>query len=330
MAPPLVATPSLYVVKQVCKFSLGHDRARALVHRDHAVPGADSSTTQAQLAADLAAMGDCRQGDSALAGASMRAGLIGAATGVLRALSGRRGRGLGLVTPVLLVLGAPERALRHAQGGAQRGQQSQGHIRRLQQRQPRSRPPRSTSDAALRLEVVGFFDDRAADRLQHGHRVRGWSGRLADLAALRRERNVDVIYIALPMRHVQRVLDLLDDLRDTTASIYYVPDIFVFDLIQSRSSDLNGVPVVALCETPFYGYRGITKRLIDVSVAGAVPVLLVSRIAADRHAGEAELARDRRCSVSAAMAWMARKSSSTSSERMTVIEDGAAGTTGVT
>jgi putative colanic acid biosynthesis UDP-glucose lipid carrier transferase len=76
---------------------------------------------------------------------------------------------------------------------------------------------------------------------------------------------IDVIFIALPMRHVQRVLDLLEDLRDTTASIYYVPDIFVFDLIQSRTGEILGIPVVAMCETPFYGYRGIVKRLMDVS-----------------------------------------------------------------
>ena len=30
-------------------------------------------------------------------------------------------------------------------------------------------------------------------------------------------------------------MELLDELRDTTASIYFVPDIFVFDLIQARS-----------------------------------------------------------------------------------------------
>jgi putative colanic acid biosynthesis UDP-glucose lipid carrier transferase len=62
-------------------------------------------------------------------------------------------------------------------------------------------------------------------------------------------------------------MDLLDDLRDTTASIYYVPDIFVFDLIQARSSHLNGVPVVAMCETPFYGYRGLIKRLVDIVIS---------------------------------------------------------------
>jgi putative colanic acid biosynthesis UDP-glucose lipid carrier transferase len=69
------------------------------------------------------------------------------------------------------------------------------------------------------------------------------------------------------------VLDLLEELRDTTASIYYVPDIFVFDLIQARSGELHGIPVVAMCETPFYGYRGVTKRLTDVVLSLAVLIV---------------------------------------------------------
>lgn len=123
-----------------------------------------------------------------------------------------------------------------------------------------------TSNAALRLQVEGFFDDRGIDRLGMESDAR-LLGRLSDLAAYANAHAIDVIFIALPMRHLKRVLDLLDDLRDTTASIYYVPDIFVFDLIQARSSELNGYPVVAMCETPFYGYRGVTKRLIDISVS---------------------------------------------------------------
>jgi putative colanic acid biosynthesis UDP-glucose lipid carrier transferase len=31
-----------------------------------------------------------------------------------------------------------------------------------------------------------------------------------------------------------------------------------------------GVPVVALCETPFYGYRGAVKRIIDIALAALV------------------------------------------------------------
>jgi putative colanic acid biosynthesis UDP-glucose lipid carrier transferase len=71
------------------------------------------------------------------------------------------------------------------------------------------------------------------------------------------------------------VMDLLDDLRDTTASIYYVPDIFVFNLIQARPSEIHGIPVVAMLETPFFGYRGVVKRVIDVGFSAIILVLLL-------------------------------------------------------
>jgi putative colanic acid biosynthesis UDP-glucose lipid carrier transferase len=56
----------------------------------------------------------------------------------------------------------------------------------------------------------------------------------------------------------------MDNLRDTTASIYYVPDIFVFDLIQARTGEIMGIPVVSMCETPFHGIRGASKRITDI------------------------------------------------------------------
>jgi putative colanic acid biosynthesis UDP-glucose lipid carrier transferase len=115
----------------------------------------------------------------------------------------------------------------------------------------------------LCTRVAGFFDDRSADRLGPLPAFK-LLGKLSDLVAYVKREKIDVIFVALPIRHVQRVMDLLDDLRDSTASIYYVPDIFVFDLIQSRTGDIMGVPVVAMCETPFYGYRGVLKRVTDV------------------------------------------------------------------
>ena len=63
-------------------------------------------------------------------------------------------------------------------------------------------------------------------------------------------------------------------MHDTTASVYYVPDIFVFDLIQSRVDDIHGIPVLALLETPFYGYNGLLKRLFDLFVATMILILI--------------------------------------------------------
>jgi putative colanic acid biosysnthesis UDP-glucose lipid carrier transferase len=133
---------------------------------------------------------------------------------------------------------------------------------------------RLTSNPGMQLEVTGFFDDRSTDRLgmESGTTL---VGSLADMSQYVKDNRIDVIFIALPIRHVKRVMNLLDDLRDTTASIYYVPDIFVFDLIQARSGEIHGIPVVAMCETPFYGYRGVAKRLTDIGFSAVMLLLLL-------------------------------------------------------
>ena len=133
---------------------------------------------------------------------------------------------------------------------------------------------RLKSNPAMRLEVSGFFDDRSSDRLGLESDAK-LIGNLSDVSAYVKEHGTDVIFIALPIRHVKRVMNLLDDLRDTTASIYYVPDVFVFDLIQARSGEIHGIPVVAMCETPFYGYRGVTKRLTDIGLSVVILLLFL-------------------------------------------------------
>ena len=130
------------------------------------------------------------------------------------------------------------------------------------------------------LKVEGFFDDRSAERLGVPRGRARLLGRLPELASFVKRRGIDVVFVALPVRHIQRVMQLLDELRDTTVSIYYVPDIFAFDLIQARSGELFGIPVVALCETPFCGYRGVIKRFTDIAFAASIlliatPLMLV-------------------------------------------------------
>ena len=126
---------------------------------------------------------------------------------------------------------------------------------------------RIAAHGELGLSVAGFFDDRGSDRLGCGGRAR-LLGQFADVAAFVKGRRIDVIFVAMPLGHISRVHNLVDELGDTTASIYYVPDIFVFDdLIQPRTSEMLGIPVVAMCETPFHGYRGVITRLMDLFIA---------------------------------------------------------------
>lgn len=77
-----------------------------------------------------------------------------------------------------------------------------------------------------------------------------------------------------------RILEILDALKDTTCSIYFVPDMFITDLIQGRSQSVCGVDVISVCDTPFRGFRGFLKRASDIVLSFAIlavicPLLLL-------------------------------------------------------
>ncbi|MCB1907329.1 MAG: undecaprenyl-phosphate glucose phosphotransferase [Rhodocyclaceae bacterium] len=134
----------------------------------------------------------------------------------------------------------------------------------------------------LGTKFVGFFDDRARERLPEITEM-PLLGRLSELADFVKRNDVDAIYLALPMATQPRILSVLDDLKDTTASIYFVPDIFVTDLIQGRLDYVSGMPVVAVCDTPFTGVNGLVKRSSDVLLSLLIlllisPVLLVTAL----------------------------------------------------
>lgn len=131
-------------------------------------------------------------------------------------------------------------------------------------------------DFFRQIEIAGFFDDRAEERLKTGRQEK-LLGKMCDVAGYVKNNEIDVIYIALPMASQPRVLKLLDDLRDTTVSIYFVPDIFIYDLIQARVDEINGIPIVAICETPFYGVNGLLKQANDI-VCAALILLLISPV----------------------------------------------------
>jgi len=146
----------------------------------------------------------------------------------------------------------------------------QGHARRIvlagMNEQGIDLAARLSADLYSNVRLLGFFDDREHARLKH-RETYPLLGKISELPAYAKKNNVDVIYLSLPMASQQRILALLDALRDTTSSIYFVPDTFVTDLIQGRLDAVGGIPVVAVCETPFTGLSGFVKRGSDIVLA---------------------------------------------------------------
>jgi putative colanic acid biosynthesis UDP-glucose lipid carrier transferase len=122
---------------------------------------------------------------------------------------------------------------------------------------------------------LGYFDFRSPQRLQGPDGSAPEVRPCRELGDFVRSRGVSAVYIALPIGNSPRIQGLLDDLRDTTASIYFVPDVLAFDLIQGRVVDLGGIPALAICDTPLKGTNAFAKRVLDLSfVVLSMPLVL--------------------------------------------------------
>ena len=125
------------------------------------------------------------------------------------------------------------------------------------------------------LKFVGFYDDRDQTRTpQVDPRIGSRLGNLDQLVAQARTGEVSMIYITFPMRAESRIRKVLSQLGDSTASVYIVPDFFVFELLHSRWTNIGGLPAVSVFENPFYGVDGIVKRCLDIALASILLVFL--------------------------------------------------------
>lgn len=124
------------------------------------------------------------------------------------------------------------------------------------------------------LKLNGFFDDRSEGRRLEKGKYR-LLGKIDELASYVKKHKIQAIYLSLPMMARPRVLQILDDLKDTTASIYFVPDMFITDLIQGRGDSVCGVNVISVCDTPFRGLNGVLKRSSDFLVSLVILILIL-------------------------------------------------------
>ena len=135
---------------------------------------------------------------------------------------------------------------------------------------------RSQSSVISDLNIVGFFDYRKEPRIPLPLGANFLDSPQALIEHIENEQ-IDLVIITVPMRHEERILELMNLLSDTTASVAFVPDIFQFDLMNSSLGELAGIPVITLRDTPFYGWKRVVKRTMDL-VLGALLLVCLSPI----------------------------------------------------
>ncbi|QGH59734.1 undecaprenyl-phosphate glucose phosphotransferase [Serratia proteamaculans] len=126
------------------------------------------------------------------------------------------------------------------------------------------------------FRVLGIYDDSEEPLNAQVER----RGNLAQLIEDAKCGRIDRIYIAMSMEQEKLIKDTVSELSDTTCSVMLIPDIFTFNILQSRSEEINGVPVVSLFDTPMSGVNQVIKRVEDIVLSIFIllfisPVLLL-------------------------------------------------------
>jgi putative colanic acid biosynthesis UDP-glucose lipid carrier transferase len=131
---------------------------------------------------------------------------------------------------------------------------------------------RLKSDVYSDVRIAGFIEDRAPARLDA--LLYPLLGRIEELPELVKRHRIELVYLALPMTSCPRTRRLLEALRDTTASVYFVPDLFVTELIQGRVDSVDGMPVLGVFDSPFSGMNGLVKRASDIVLSALILALI--------------------------------------------------------
>lgn len=117
--------------------------------------------------------------------------------------------------------------------------------------------------------VVGFVDDhKTADQDVLG--TTADTIRIVDSAS----EPIDYIYIALPLTAAHRIEALLSALSTRAVTVCLVPDLLQHDIINSRITDVDGLPVLHLIDEAPMDYRRFVKRATDVAMSIALLVVL--------------------------------------------------------
>jgi putative colanic acid biosynthesis UDP-glucose lipid carrier transferase len=127
------------------------------------------------------------------------------------------------------------------------------------------------------IHVSGFYDDLVNQgpvyKTSAGIEV-PVIGSLEQLVIDAKTGTYDAIYIALPMRAENKIKALIDSLSDSSANIHYVPDIFTFNLMNSRMRQIGGIPTISVYDTPFDSFGAFMKRGLDVVLSTFILALI--------------------------------------------------------
>jgi Undecaprenyl-phosphate glucose phosphotransferase len=105
-----------------------------------------------------------------------------------------------------------------------------------------------------------------------------------DLERVLKDRPVDQVFFALPLRDQWRIEELFRPVVDGVYDVKVVPDLLHFMTLRGAAEMLDGLPVISMQHSPLAGWNSVAKRGLDVAfsllvLAATAPLLLLIALA---------------------------------------------------
>jgi putative colanic acid biosynthesis UDP-glucose lipid carrier transferase len=131
------------------------------------------------------------------------------------------------------------------------------------------------------FELIGYLDDFKTDDDVLGPTTD--AARIVD-AYEAAGTPVDYLYVALPLTAAPRIEQVVGEMTTRLVHVCLVPDLFQFDILNGRVTELDGLPVIHLIDETPLDFRRAVKRGIDIVFSAALlavisPLLLVVAVA---------------------------------------------------
>ena len=136
-------------------------------------------------------------------------------------------------------------------------------------------------NVGLGFDLLGFYGKcESQENLKNSNdgsdeKIENFLGDYVSLIADAKNKKFDRIYIVLPLSEQHLTNELIHKLSDTTVNVYIIPDVFTFELLQSKIENVVGIPSISIYSSPMQGVQSFVKRLEDI-VLSVVIIILIS------------------------------------------------------
>ena len=131
---------------------------------------------------------------------------------------------------------------------------------------------RIAASPELGFRIVGLL---AGDPGMVGEKREGLDilGTYEEAGEIVREVSIDKVFIAIPLEAYGRMEGILRSLEEGFVDINVVPDLYQYVTLRGGVEEFDGLPLISLQDSPFYGWNLVAKRMMDLVLSSLALVI---------------------------------------------------------